>query len=91
MDAVRAARFLGFQRTLQGLADSWLVQLGVVGLLAMLLAATVVGVTYLVLFRQFERLMLLRRRRQHHGGAPIDSQSEAASVHPCSKAPIALR
>ena len=55
---VPPAWFLGFQRTLQGLADSWLVQLGVVGLLATLLAATVVGVTYLVLFRQFERLML---------------------------------
>ena len=55
---VPPAWFLGFQRTLQGLADSWLVQLGVVGLLATLLATTVVGVTYLVLFRQFERLML---------------------------------
>ena len=55
---VPPAWFLGLQRTLQGLADSWLVQLGVVGLLATLLAAAVVGVTYLVLFRQFERLML---------------------------------
>ena len=55
---VPPAWFLGFQRTLQGLADAWLVQLGVVGLLATLLATTVVGVTYLVLFRQFERLML---------------------------------
>ena len=55
---VPPAWFLGFQRTLQGLADSWLVQLGVIGLLATLLATTVVGVTYLVLFRQFERLML---------------------------------
>jgi len=55
---VPPAWFLGLQRTLQGHADSWLVQLGAVGLLATLLAATVVGVTYVVLFRQFERLML---------------------------------
>ena len=56
--AVPPAWFLGLQRTLQGQGDSWLVQLAGVGLIATLLAATVVGVTYLVLFRQFERLML---------------------------------
>jgi len=55
---VPPAWFLGLQRTLQGQGDSWLVQLAAVGLLATLLAATVVGVTYVVLFRQFERLML---------------------------------
>lgn len=55
---VPPAWFLGLQRTLQGHGDAWLMQLGAVGLIATLLAATVVGVTYLVLFRQFERLML---------------------------------
>jgi len=55
---VPPAWFLGLQRTLQGQGDSWLVQLGAVGFIATLLAAMVVGVTYLVLFRQFERLML---------------------------------
>jgi hypothetical protein len=55
---VPPAWFLGLQRTLQGQGDSWLVQLGAVGFIATLLAATVVGLTYLVLFRQFERLML---------------------------------
>ncbi len=52
------AWFLGLQRTLQGQGDSWFVQLGAVGLISTLFAATVVGVTYVVLFRQFERLML---------------------------------
>jgi hypothetical protein len=52
------AWFLGLQRTLQGHGDSWFVQLGALGLIATLFAATVVGVTYVVLFRQFERLML---------------------------------
>ncbi len=55
---VPPAWFLGLQRTLQGQGDSWLVQLGAVGFIATLLAAMVVSVTYLVLFRQFERLML---------------------------------
>jgi hypothetical protein len=52
------AWFLGLQRTLQGRGDSWFIQLGAVGLTATLVAAAIVAVTYIVLFRQFERLML---------------------------------
>jgi len=55
---VPPAWFLGLQRTLQGLGDAWLFQLGAIGVATTLLAAAVVGITYVVLFRQFERLML---------------------------------
>jgi hypothetical protein len=55
---VPPAWFLGLQRMLQGNADPWLVWLGLLGLAAFVLAATIVTVTYVVLFRQFERLML---------------------------------
>ena len=55
---VPPAWFLGLQRTLQGAADPWLARLGLFGLAAAVVAAVVVTVTYVVLFRKFERLML---------------------------------
>ena len=55
---VPPAWFLGFQRILQGSADAWLVRLGLIGLGTTLLTAAIVAVTYMVLFREFERLML---------------------------------
>ncbi len=55
---VPPAWFLGLQRTFQGGADPWLVRLGLIGLAAALVTATIVTVTYVLLFRQFERLML---------------------------------
>jgi hypothetical protein len=79
---VPPAWFLGLQRTLQGLADAWLLQLGLIGFLATLLAATVVGVTYVVLFRQFERLMLRQAptssRWWHADRLPIRSRVSPA-------------
>jgi hypothetical protein len=55
---VPPAWFLGLERMLQGDADPWPVQLGLIGLAAAFVAATIVTVTYVLLFRQFERLML---------------------------------
>ena len=55
---VPPAWFLGLQRTIQGGADAWLLRLGLLGLAAAAAVATIVAVTYVVLFRQFERLML---------------------------------
>jgi hypothetical protein len=55
---VPPAWFLGLERMLEGAADPWLVRLGLLGLAATLAATTIVTVTYVVLFRQFERLML---------------------------------
>jgi hypothetical protein len=63
---VPPAWFLGLQRMLQGLstslgagvADPWFVRLGLIAVAAALVAAATVTVTYVLLFRQFERLML---------------------------------
>jgi hypothetical protein len=55
---VPPAWFLGLQRMLQGGADAWLFQLGLFGLAAAAVAAAIVALTYILLFRQFERLML---------------------------------
>jgi hypothetical protein len=55
---VPPAWFLGLERMLQRDADPWLVQLGLIGLAAAFVAAAIVAVTYILLFRQFERLML---------------------------------
>jgi hypothetical protein len=58
MALVPPAWFLGLQRLLQGSADARLAQLAVIGIGAAALVAAIVAVTYVVLFRQFERLML---------------------------------
>jgi hypothetical protein len=55
---VPPAWFLGLQRTLQGAADAWLIRLAVIGLVSAVLVAAIVAITYAVLFRHFERLML---------------------------------
>jgi hypothetical protein len=55
---VPPAWFLGLQRLLQGSADGWLLRLGLIGLMALATVTAIVAVTYVVLFRQFERLML---------------------------------
>ena len=55
---VPPAWFLGLQRVLQAAADPWLLRLGLVGVTAVVVASAIVAVTYAVLFRQFERLML---------------------------------
>ena len=62
---VPPAWFLGLQRMLQGLwtslgagTDPWFVRLGLIAVAAALVAAAIVTVTYVLLFRQFERLML---------------------------------
>lgn len=58
MAVVPPAWFLGVQRVLQGDADAWLTRLGAIGLAVTAVAVVVVAVTYTVLFRHFERLML---------------------------------
>ena len=55
---VPPAWFLGLQRVLQGSADPWLARLALIGLAAAAFVAAIVAATYIVLFRQFERLML---------------------------------
>jgi hypothetical protein len=55
---VPPAWFLGLQRALQGAADAWLIRLAVIGLVSVAFVAAIVAITYIVLFRQFERLML---------------------------------
>jgi hypothetical protein len=58
MTLVPPAWFLGLQRLLQGSADGWLTRLALLGIVAAILVAANVAATYIVLFRQFERLML---------------------------------
>ena len=58
MMLVPPAWFLGLQRVMQGSADRGLAQLAVVGIAAALVVGAVVAGTYVVLFKQFERLML---------------------------------
>ncbi len=55
---VPPAWFLGFQRLMQGGADRDLAYLAIVGLAVFLVVAAVVTATYVILFKQFERLML---------------------------------
>ena len=58
MVLVPPAWFLGFQRVLQGSADPGLARLALIGIVAAVVVAAIVAATYIVLFRQFERLML---------------------------------
>jgi hypothetical protein len=57
MALVPPAWFLGLQRVLQGGADPWLLRLSLIGVAAALAVGAIVAATYIVLFRQFERLM----------------------------------
>ena len=58
MALVPPAWFLGLQRVIQGGADEGLTRLALIGVAAVALAAAIVAGTYIVLFRQFEKLML---------------------------------
>jgi hypothetical protein len=58
MVLVPPAWFLAFQRMLQGGADAWLARLALVGIVAVLVVSAIVAASYIILFKQFERLML---------------------------------
>jgi len=58
MVLVPPAWFLGIQRVLQSGADPSLARLALVGIVAVLVVAAIVAASYIILFRQFERLML---------------------------------
>jgi hypothetical protein len=58
MVLVPPAWFLGFQRVMQGSADRGLAHLAFVGIVVVLVVGAVVAATYIILFNQFERLML---------------------------------
>ena len=55
---VPPAWFVGLQRVLLGSVDPWFVHLTGIALAAVGAAAVIVSITYTLLFRQFERLML---------------------------------
>ena len=52
------AWFVGLQRVLLGSVDPWFVRLAALALTALAAVAIIVSVTYTLLFKQFERLML---------------------------------
>jgi hypothetical protein len=58
MVLVPPAWFLGLERVLYDNADAWLSQLAVIGAVATLTVAGIVAITYIVLFKNFERLMM---------------------------------
>ena len=58
MALVPPAWFLGLERVIQGSPGAGLARLALIGIAAVLTVATIVAATYIVLFKQFERLML---------------------------------
>jgi hypothetical protein len=58
MVLVPPAWFLGFERVVQGSPEPGLARMAVVGIVAVFTVAAIVAATYIVLFKQFEQLML---------------------------------